>query len=51
MSTPTQQVAAIETARRILLGGVKLPSPASAQARLLAEQLADASKTITGATQ
>lgn len=46
MSTLSQQASAVETARRIVVGGVKLPGPNSAQRKLLAEHLLDAANTL-----
>jgi hypothetical protein len=45
-STLSQQAAAIEVARRILVGGVKPPKPASSEAKLPAEQLLDAANSL-----
>jgi hypothetical protein len=45
-STHSQQAAAVEIARRILVGGVKPPKPASSEAKLLAEQLLDAANAL-----
>lgn len=46
MSTASQQLSAIETAMRIVQGGVKLPPSRSEQAKLLAAYLKDAADTL-----
>lgn len=47
------QISAIETAKRIVLGGTKAPRPSSSEARFLADQLSAAATSIRniGATR
>lgn len=46
--TPTQQIAAVEIAVRIIKGGAKAPRVGTAEARMLAEQLASAADALRG---
>ncbi len=45
-ATISQQIAAVDIARRIVTGGTKPPRPASSEAKLLAEQLTEASNAL-----